>query len=281
MKNLSVKEIINICRFLNFFPQRSSGQNFLFKKDIIREIVDSAELKKEDPVLEIGPGLGFMTEEIAFRAKEVRAVELDKRLANYLSGKFKNKKNIKIVNQDIFKINLKKYFKDSEYILISNLPYNITSLVIRNFLSQPPRPKKMILTIQKEVAERITAKPGEMSLLSVAAQYYSDPEIKRIIGPENFWPAPKIESALVAFNKIGRKKTEIDEKKFLRLVKAGFSAKRKKLTNNLKNGLDVSPEISEKTLKKMGLRPDLRPQDLSLENWLDLFKNLFDFCYKI
>ena len=273
MNNLSIKEIIKICRFIDFSPQRSSGQNFLYKENIIRKIVDSAELTKEDIVLEIGPGLGFMTEEIAAQAKEVRAVELDKRLAGYLSEKFKNKKNIRVINEDIFKVDLKKYFNDREYILISNLPYNITSLVIRNFLSLAPRPKKMVLTVQKEVAERITARPGRMSRLSVIAQYYSRPKIISKIGPENFWPLPAVESAVVVFENIGRINHEVDEKKFLRLVKAGFSAKRKKLTNNLKNGLNISPEISEKILKKMDLRPDLRAQDLSLPNWLDLFKN--------
>lgn len=276
MNSLLINNIKKLCQNINFYPKRSSGQNFLYKKSIIKEIVNSAELSRKDKVLEIGPGLGFMTEEITFRAKEVRAVELDKRLAQYLSEKFKNKKNIRIINEDIFKVDLKNYFKDLEYILISNLPYNITSLVIRNFLSLSPRPKKMILTIQKEVAERITAKPGKMSLLAVAAQYYSDPEIKKIIQPENFWPAPKVESALVVFKNIGRRNHEIDEKKFFRLVKAGFSAKRKKLTNNLKNGLSLPAEISEKVLKKMKLRPDLRPQDLSLENWRELNQKLFD-----
>lgn len=276
MENLTRNKIKKICRKIGFFPQRQSGQNFLYKKNIIKEIVNPARLTNKDVVLEIGPGLGFMTEEIADQAERVIAIELDKRLSLYLSGKFKGKKNIEIINQDIFKVDLDKYFKDLEYILISNLPYNITSLVLRNFLSQKPRPKKIILTIQKEVAERILAVPGKMSLLSVITQFYSDPALKKKIGPENFWPSPKIESTVIIFENIGQKDHKVDEEKFLRLVKTGFSAKRKKLSNNLKNGLEIPPEISEKNLEKLGLRPDLRAQDLSLQNWVDLSKNLFD-----
>lgn len=276
MSNLSIKEIIKICQAIDFFPRRSSGQNFLFKEKIIKEIVAAAGLSKKETVLEIGPGLGFMTEEISNQADCVVAVELDKRLAGYLAEKFAGHKNIKIINEDIFKVDLKKYFADLKYTLISNLPYNITSLVLRNFLSRPPRPRKIILTVQKEVAERITAQPGQMSILSVITRYYSRPSVIKKIGPENFWPAPKVDSALIKLENIGENNFKVEEENFLRLVKIGFSAKRKKLSNNLKNGFEIPAEISEKILKKMKLRPDARPQMLSLANWLGLWENLFD-----
>jgi len=270
MENLSKAVIQSLSKKIGFYPQRSAGQNFLANKSILEEIIVAADLKNDDLVLEIGPGFGFLTHEICQRVKKVVAVELDRRLADYLKIIFKHQKNIEVLKADIFKVNLSQYFKDLNYRLISNLPYNITSLVLRNYLTLPPRPKEMILTLQKEVARRIMAKPGEMSLLAVFCQYYSSPESILKFGRENFWPCPEVDSVLMKFSKIGEKKLAVEEKAFIHLVKAGFSAKRKKLTNNLKNSLGISSEISEKALKSLGLEPAVRAQEISLENWVNL-----------
>lgn len=274
MENISKAVIKTLGRKIGFYPRRSAGQNFLANKSYLEEIIAVADLKDDDAVLEIGPGFGFLTREISQRAKKVVAVELDKRLANYLKNIFKEQKNIEVLNADIFKVNLNRYFQDLNYKLISNLPYNITSLVLRNFLSLSPRPKEMILTLQKEVSRRITAKPGEMSLLAVFCQYYSCPESILKFGRENFWPGPEVDSVLMKFSRIGEKKFSVEEKAFIRLVKAGFSAKRKKITNNLKNSLGISPEISKKVLISLGIKPLARAQEISLENWVNLANNI-------
>ncbi|MFA5069832.1 MAG: 16S rRNA (adenine(1518)-N(6)/adenine(1519)-N(6))-dimethyltransferase RsmA [Patescibacteria group bacterium] len=277
MLNLSKELIQTLCRKIGFYPRRSSGQNFLYNQDTIRKILDESDLSKDDIILEIGPGLGFLTEMIATRAKKLVAVELDRRLAGFLKDKLSAYKNTEVIRADIFEIDLKKHFKDNEYKLIANLPYNITSLVLRNFLALPPRPREMLLLVQKEVAERICARPGEMSLLSLVCQYYSSPRIIKNIGRENFWPEPKVDTCLIKLKNIGaRSKMAGGERAFFKLIKVGFSAKRKKLTNNLKNGLGISAEISQKALKKQNLDPQIRPQQLSLENWLLLSKYFFD-----
>ena len=277
MTNLSKESIQALCRQIGFYPRRSSGQNFLFDQEIIQKILDESRLSKEDEILEIGPGFGFLTERIVAQVKKLVAVELDRRLAGFLKNKFSASKNTEVIQADIFKISLKDYFNDKDYKLIANPPYNITSLVLRNFLTQPPRPKEMLLLVQKEVAERICALPGEMSLLSLVCQYYSSPEIIKVIGRENFWPEPGVDTCLISFKKIGARINTVEEERaFIKLIKVGFSAKRKKLTNNLKNGLGISAEISEKILKKQNLNPQIRPQDVSLENWLVLSKHFFD-----
>lgn len=273
MEDLSKEAIKNLCRQTNLRPQRSGGQNFLVNENILQEIISASQLKATDEVLEIGPGFGFLTEEIGKHVQKVIAVELDKRMAFFLKEKFKNTNNIEIIQADIFDIKLEDYFEDLRYKLISNLPYNITSLVLRNFLSLKPRPREMILTLQKEVAERITAQPGSMSVLAVICQFYSQPSIIRKIDKENFWPRPEINSCLITFQDIGKPKFELQEEPFIKLVKVGFSARRKKLTNNLKNGMGISPEISEKVLKSLGLNSTVRAQELSLENWVNLANN--------
>jgi len=276
MKNISKTEVKKICQDINLRPQRQSGQNFLYKKEIIKKIVQASQPLDNELVLEIGPGLGFLTEEIIKKARKVIAVEIDKRMTEYLTNRFQNESKLEIIRENIFDINLKKYFNDLDYKLISNLPYNITSLILRNFLVQKPRPKEMVLTIQKEVADRITANPPDMSILAVVCQYYSQPEIIKTIKPNCFWPQPKVNSAVIKFNNLGKSDYKVNEKKFLKLVKAGFSAKRKKLTNNLKHILGILPNHSQKILKKLGLREDIRAQNLSLNNWVDLSNNLFD-----
>jgi len=276
MENISKAEVKKICQDINLRPQRQSGQNFLYKKEIIKEIVQASQPLDNELVLEIGPGLGFLTEEIIKQARKVIAVEIDKRMAEYLTNRFQNESKLEIIRENIFDINLKKYFNDLDYKLISNLPYNITSLVLRNFLVQKPRPKEMVLTIQKEVADRIVANPPDMSILAVVCQYYSQPEIIKTIKPNSFWPQPKVNSAVIKFKNIGKKKYDIDEGVFLKTVKAGFSAKRKKLTNNLKHILGILPNHSQKILKKLGLREDIRAQNLAIEDWVVLSKELFD-----
>ncbi|MDZ7799042.1 MAG: 16S rRNA (adenine(1518)-N(6)/adenine(1519)-N(6))-dimethyltransferase RsmA [Patescibacteria group bacterium] len=276
MENISKKKVKKICQDIGLRPRRQSGQHFLYKKEIINQIIGTSQPLINESILEIGPGLGFLTEEILKKSKKLLAVEIDKRMAEYLKNKFQGENKLKIIRENIFDVNLKKYFNDLNYKLISNLPYNITSLVLRNFLSEKPRPKEMILTIQKEVALRIIAKPPNMSILSVVCQFYAQPKIIKIINPDSFWPRPKVDSAVIKFYSIGENKREVNEENFLKVVKGGFSAKRKKLTNNLKHVLGILPNNSQKILKDLGIKKDIRAQNLTLEDWVALSKKLFD-----
>jgi len=276
MAEMTKEEIKRLCQRINFYPQRKSGQNFLFKQEVIEKITKAADPLTGFSVLEIGAGFGFLTQELAKKARRVIAVELDKRMAQYLKDKFKEKKKIEVIRGDIFKINLNNYFRDLRYKLVSNPPYNISSLIIRNFLTLPPRPCEMVLTLQKELAERITASPGRMSLISVISQFYAEVDLLDEVPAENFWPQPEVNSRIVRFKGIGQKEFKVKEKAFIRLVKAGFSAKRKKLVNNLKNSLGILPNVSQKILRRMNLSLNIRAQELSLDDWLELYKNLFD-----
>lgn len=251
------------------------------------KIIQSSDLKKDDVVLEIGAGFGTLTFELAKFVKKVIACELDKRLVKALKN-VQDVKNVQIVEGDIFKqwSVINSQLADLKYKLISNLPYNITSLVLRNFLEKKPRPKEMVLLVQKEVAERILVEPGEMSLLSVMVQFYAEPKIINFVSKKNFWPEPEVDSAIIKIEGLtsaprpelraeGRPlRWDGEVRKFFRVVKAGFSAKRKQLHNNLSACLKMSDEEIKKTLRKLKLDERIRAQDLSIQDWVNLTKIL-------
>lgn len=254
------------------------GQNFLNNKAVITKIIQAADLTRDDFVLEIGPGKGILTEELAKVVGKVVAVELDRNLIPFLKNKFENQKNITIIQGDILKTDLKNILRSSvsKYKVVANLPYYITSPIIRLFLESKIPPKFMILMVQKEVAERITAKAGNMSILAVSVQYYADAKILFEVGKENFDPVPEVDSAVIKItphpNPLPKRGEGEDGRKFFQIVKAGFSAKRKTLVNNLTNGLHLDKNIVEEKLKTAGLKPTVRAQELSMEDWKRLVK---------
>jgi 16S rRNA (adenine1518-N6/adenine1519-N6)-dimethyltransferase len=270
-----------ICQANDIWLTRTKGQNFLIEEDVYDRMIAAADLKKDDVILEVGPGLGFLTAKLAAKAGKVIAVELDDKLAKYLVEKKAVEKinNLEVFNENVLDLNSKdtKYkIPNTKYKIVANLPYNITSVFIRKFLTSENRPDEMILMLQKEVAERICAKPGEMSLLALSVQYYASPEIVSYVSKENFWPRPKVDSAII---KIRIKNEELrikgtEEKDFFRMAKFGFSAKRKMLKNNLAGGLHITPVEVEKILVKIGLNPKARAEELSLEDWKKL---VFEF----
>jgi len=273
-------KIREICHLFKINPQRSKGQNFLITESVYDYIVKVAEINSEDIVLEVGPGLGFLTTRLARQAKQVIAVELDDNLAGYLQTGFslENIDNVTVVNQDILKFNLANYLPSGvPYKVVANLPYNITSFFLRQFLSAEYPPLSLILMLQKEVAERIVAQPPEMSLLAVSVQYYAQPEILRIVKAGNFWPEPKVDSALVKFTVTRRKNSPPEDKLFFRMVKIGFSAKRKMLKNNLAAGLKIPAVTLENILLTNNFPPQIRAENLSLVDWQKLFAALRDF----
>jgi 16S rRNA (adenine1518-N6/adenine1519-N6)-dimethyltransferase len=281
------------------------GQNFLTNETIAEKIADSARIQDIN-VLEIGPGRGILTKYLAKNARKVLAVEIDERLARHLNKKFRDffychsresgspenervsqgrwiphqvwddKKEIIIINDDILKINLPQLIEENNfqpYKVIANLPYYITSKIIRLFLETKYPPSEMILMVQKEVGERIVALDGKESLLSISVKFYADPEILFDVSKENFSPVPEVDSVVI---RIKRKNNipAIDVKKFFSIVRAGFSSKRKMLVNNLSSGLHVSKEKIVEIIKKTGLEPGVRAEKLSVENWVRLFDKI-------
>lgn len=244
----------------NIKPSKRLGQNFLIEENVLGKIIESAELSKNDIILEIGPGLGVLTIELAKRVKKVIAIEKDKRFCDILKENLKDYKNAEIINADILKIFNK--FSISDYKLVANLPYYITSPVIRLFLEAEQKPEMMILMVQKEVAQRIIAKPPKMSILSIAVQFYAEAKIIDYISKNCFYPQPKVDSAIIKI--VPKQIPKINTEKFFALVRAGFSAKRKMLKNNL-------PEID---FDQIGLNPRVRAENLSINDWLKLFHSL-------
>jgi len=296
-----LKTTKQLCRLYDIKPARSRGQNFLIKEEVYEKIIEAADLKKDDIVLEVGPGLGFLTTRLAKIVKKVVAVELDDKLAEVLrtglmaqgiypvksgdagilpSAKlFDRVKNVEVVNSDILKIpplNLPLVKGESPqgrgFKIVANLPYNITSIFLRKFLSAENKPAMMVLMLQKEVAERIIARPPKMSLLAVSVQFYSRSEIIDIVPANCFWPKPEVDSAIIKLIVETRGRASVqNEKEFFKLVKIGFSAKRKMLKNNLAAGFHITPEEAEKKVKKAGFNPKIRAQELSVEDWAKLF----------
>ncbi|MDP2709326.1 MAG: 16S rRNA (adenine(1518)-N(6)/adenine(1519)-N(6))-dimethyltransferase RsmA [bacterium] len=260
-----------LCRLYNIKPVRSKGQNFLIEEKIYDEIAAAAELKPDDTVLEVGPGLGFLTARLAARVKKVIAVELDDKLAEVLKFGLEAKgvKNVQVVNDDILELRAASY-ELRDYKIVANLPYNITSIFLRKILEAENKPNLMVLMLQKEVVERICAKAGEMSMLAVSVQFYAEPELIEIVPKNYFWPEPEVLSAIIKL-KIKSRVPDIDEKNFFRLVKFGFSAKRKMLKNNLAAGWRLDQAEVEKIIIQAGFNPKIRAQELSLDDWLKLF----------
>ena len=251
-------------------PNKLLGQNFLLSEEALDKIVEAGELDSNDLVLEIGPGLGVLTIRLAERAGKVLAVEKDKKIYQALRKILKRYKNIKLINKDALFFDPTAYnLQHTTYKLIANIPYYLTGKIIQNFLTMENKPSLMVLLLQKEVALRLTARPGEMSLLSVSAQFYSDLEIISTVGKENFYPVPAVDSAIVKLKVLPKSLFGVDEKKFFQLIKIGFSGRRKQLHNNLTSGLGAGNY--KKILSETGLNPLIRAQDLSLEQWNKLY----------
>jgi 16S rRNA (adenine1518-N6/adenine1519-N6)-dimethyltransferase len=230
------------------------------------------------PFLKSDPDLEASLATLLYTAKEVVAVELDNSLLPILSSVIKEFKNVRVIHGDILKIPISDLVKSDSYRVVANIPYYITSAIIRHLLESRPKPKSIVLTIQKEVAQRICAKPGEMSLLALSVQVFGQPEIVAEISSEAFFPEPNVDSSVIrldTFSEPAIPATHLDS--FFRLAKAGFSQKRKTLRNSLSAGLSISGDDAEVLLKKSGIDPKRRAETLSIPEWANLtlcFENL-------
>jgi len=265
----NILELKKLLRTYGAWPNKDLGQHFLTDENVLEKIVETADLGKSDIVVEVGPGIGIMTKELAKKAKKVYAVEIDPKIAEILSTVCIKYPNLKIVRDDIRNFNPKGIGK---YKVVANLPYYITSHVIRKFLEEKHKPEAMTVLIQREVAERICAKPGRMSILAVAVQFYGIPEIVDLVSPMAFFPSPKVYSAILKI-KVFKEPvfSDIDPKIFFRLVRAGFGEKRKMLSNSMSGGLGIEKELAEKLLKGAGVEPMLRAERLSLDDWRRIY----------
>jgi 16S rRNA (adenine1518-N6/adenine1519-N6)-dimethyltransferase len=272
----SPKEILKKYRI---FPSKRLGQSFLIDKKVLKKIVEAAELSKNDIVLEVGPGIGNLTKELAKRAKKIIAVEKDKRMVEILEETLEDFKNVKIVRADILKFPIHQ-LQTTDYKLVANIPYYLTSYLIRKFLELKNKPKLIVLMVQKEVAQRICAKPPKMNLLAVSVQFYAKPKIISFVSKNCFWPRPKVDSAIIKIKPlVNAEKRLIDADLFFRIVRAGFSQPRKQLINNLSKKLKKDKKIVRDWLLKCNIPPNKRAQALSIEDWkkLAISGNKFDF----
>jgi 16S rRNA (adenine1518-N6/adenine1519-N6)-dimethyltransferase len=259
--------LLSLCKKHGLQPSKKYGQNYVINPEVIEKMIEAAEVKDSDTVVEIGSGFGALTFALADRAKKVLAFEIEKKIAPYWEARMPE--NLQIIWGNVLKTagGLPK----EKYKVVANLPYQITSVVIRYFLENENPPESMTLMVQKEVAERICARAGDMSLLSVAVQYYADAEIAGLVPRDNFWPVPKVDSAVIKL--VSRQQTidNSNRDELFRLAKAGFANRRKLLIKNL---LPIVGKQNKEKLKsvfaELGLLENARAQELTVENWLRL-----------
>lgn len=276
---------MNVRRLLREFdiqPKKSLGQNFLVDQRALERIVAAAELETEDIVLEIGPGLGALTRLLAAEAGRVVAVELDQRLVEVLRQTATAKAdlpNVEIIHGDILELDpadlLEQQGDNFQYKVVANLPYYITSAIIRHLLTAEVRPKLMVVTVQLEVARRITAEPGDMSLLAVSVQFYGRPRIVARIKAGAFYPSPQVDSAVIRIELDDYPVVEVDDvDSFFEVVRAGFAQRRKQLRNALAAGLALSASEVAQALSKAGVNPKRRAQTLSIKEWAKVWREI-------
>jgi len=306
MSSNLIKNAKNILNQYNIIPSKRLGQNFLIDKIILNKIVKAADIKLTDVVLEIGPGMGVLTQELVKKAKMVVVIEKDPKMVEILKEVLKDYKNVKIIQGDILKTESNtftphqilmrgRHLTSNTYKVVANLPYYITSPVIRKFLEAKNPPESMALMVQKEVAQRICAKPPRMNLLAVSVQFYAKPEIIDYVSKQCFWPKPKVDSAIIKIIPFKANGGRTSAKLFFRIVKAGFSQPRKQLVNNLlaldptnglklkkRDGKKIPPQNKEKIKAWLILNkisPNQRAEGLTINNWLNLI-NTFNKLIK-
>lgn len=249
-------------------PKKELGQHWLKDRDILAAIADAAEVSEHDTVLEIGPGLGTLTSELLRRAQKVIAVEFDADLARKLPAQFPGK-NLEVVNTDILQFDLSGLSEG--YKVVANVPYYITSKIVQQVSEATNPPSIAVLLVQKEVAERIAADPGDMSMLSVSAQVFFEASLDIEVPAEYFTPPPKVDSQVVVLRRREAPLVALaDQKAFFRVVRAGFSERRKKLRSSLAGGLHLDKTVVDELLKEAGILAEARAQELSIAQWREL-----------
>jgi len=279
-----------LLRQFGFKPKKRLGQHFLIDEAVLERILSAVEVSRGDIVVEVGPGLGVLTEGLAKRGARVIAVELDSKLVALLKKRLATFPDVKIIRADILKVTPRQLLQNNlpaselvrGYKVIANLPYYITSPVLRHFLEAQPRPSEMVVMVQKEVGEAIAATPGKMSLLSVKAQFYSKPAIISYVPAASFYPPPKVDSVILRLDVYSQPPIEVsDVASFFDIVMHGFSSPRKQIRNSLAHSLEMPPSQVALLLDKAGIEAKRRAETLSLEEWRELWKTFAPFTKRL
>lgn len=275
--SLPTLPVQSLLRQHNLRPDRRLGQNFLVDDNALRKVVAAAEIQPDMEVLEVGAGLGSLTRYLAIQSAAVTAVELDQRLLPILKRVLDPYGNVAVVEGDILDLDPGDLMGEAPYQVVANIPYYITSAVIRHLLEARQQPRALVLTVQKEVAERICAGPGDMSLLALSVQVYGQPEICGRIPAGAFYPVPKVDSAIVRVDLAREPVVPVELLDlFFRLAKAGFSQKRKTLRNSLAGGMHWRADRAEMLLEAAGINPQRRAETLLVVEWERLTRKLHE-----
>ena len=275
---MSIQDTQDTLARLGIEPKKSLGQNFMVEQNALLRLADAADLAADDTVLEVGAGLGALTAVLAERAGRVVAVEIDQRFVAHLERRFHDQPHVEIVEVDMLATPPAALLDDDadNYVVVANLPYYITSAVIRHLLEANHPPRRLVLTVQREVAQRITAAPGNMSLLAVSVQYYGRPELVTRLSRGNFYPRPNVESAVLRIDPhpAGPPLPPEQTAQFFRVVRAGFSQPRKQVKNCLAAGLPLDKDSVLHCLEAAGLDPRRRAETFSVGEWLTITREL-------
>lgn len=263
----NLKDLKTAMKLAGIKADKNLGQHFLVDAESVEAIVQAAEITPEDTILEIGPGLGVVTDQLAETGATVVAVEMDSKLVELLRRRLPG--NVTVEESDIMKFDLSTL--PNNYKVVANVPYYITSPIIRLLMEASNPPRQAILLIQKEVAERIIAKPGQMSVLALSVQYYAEAEIVASVPRDKFWPEPQVDSAVVKLVRRSEPAFAADPAKLFRLIKAGFGEKRKQLHNSLAGALQITDEQAAQLIDQTDLPKTARAQELSLDQWKNLY----------
>ena len=279
------KKTIEVLQKYDFVFQKKYGQNFLIDTHVLDKIINAAEITEEDFVLEIGPGIGTMTQYLASRAREVFAVEIDRALIPILEDTLSDFKNVTILNEDILKVDIRKLAEEHNQgkpiKVVANLPYYITTPIIMGLFEEKVPVESITVTVQKEVADRMQTGPGskDYGALSLAVQYYASPYIVANVPPNCFMPRPKVGSAVIRLSRHEKPPVEVrDSSLMFRIIRASFNQRRKTLVNGLKNAgdLDFTKEQIEKAVSDCGFPAGVRGEALTLENFAALANRLLE-----
>ncbi len=274
-KDPSWRELL---RELEVAPSKALGQNFLHDRKIVRRIVSVAGIDDQTDVLEVGPGLGILTEELVRNAGTVTAIELDQRLATRLQHHFENR--ARIIQGDILETDVSQLMSSGDYVVVANLPYSIATAAIQHLLEAEHPPKHLVIMVQREVAQRMVAQPPEMSILSAAVQFYSKPKIQFRIGSGAFIPRPNVESAVIRLDLHPELPLPASQhQRFFRLMKSGFAQKRKRVDNSIAASLNLNKADVRSVIEQAGIDPARRAETLDIPEWVRLVQasgELFD-----
>jgi 16S rRNA (adenine1518-N6/adenine1519-N6)-dimethyltransferase len=271
----NIRELRNFLYAHHIRPNKAFGQNFLVDRDILLHIVEAAEIHAGDQVLELGAGTGVLTRELAKRARRIVAVELEREMLSLLAKTTHNYRNIEIMERNLLYVDPKEIFGSDSYKLVANLPYYIASPTFRHFLECANPPRLFVAMVQYEVAQRLVAAPGDLSLLGVSIQFYGEPKIIEHVPARAFYPAPRVDSAILRIDlKDEVPLTSGQRDSFFRLVHAGFSERRKQLHNSLAHGLHRKNADVQPWLLAANIDPSRRAETLSIEDWLRLWHEM-------